>query len=616
MAKSATMTKSLGGYFTEWCSSKPEQPALVYMEDGSLQFRSYRALYADVLAWCKFFQDRQIGKGERVAFIAPKCLEHFNFFYACWCLGIIAVPICETLGDVEMSFILQDSDPALAIVEKSLTKKVAANSDDIPVIDVDALPRGDARVPIELPVADCDLDDVAVIIYTSGSTGMPKGVMLTHKNLWTNAYWNLKVFNINYNDQGRIISLLPYWHSYALICEVICPMMINATCVIAKDIRDFRKNLPVYQPVFMLAVPRIVEAFKLAIDKQIKEKSPKVKALIDKAIYNASRIFTAGPRLDGGILRMLTHHTFYDPLVFRKFRQAFGSKLRCVVCGGAPLDLELQIFFKYIGILALVGYGLTETSPVISANLPECHRLGSTGKVVPWLQPENGGDYTFKDDDGNLGKHLRGQLLVKGDCVMKGYWRHTDASAKSFEDGWLNTGDVGYCDADGFLFIEGRKGNMIVLVGGEKLHPEHVEDAIRTSPVISEVMVIGEKCKNVYACVNVCNDIRQNNSDAELKKLAKSEVLKTTAHLAAFQKPKDVLLLPDFNIDDGTLTATLKVRRFKVKELYKNEIEQFLKENGEDVATKHEVGIASSKVLQSLANSAPPPTSNNGSDSK
>ena len=119
MAKSATMTKSLGGYFTEWCSRKPELPVLVYVEDGNLQYRSYKELYADVLAWSKFFQDRKIGKGERIAFIAPKCLEHFNFFYACWYLGIIAVPVCETLGDLEMGFILRDSDPALVIVEKA-----------------------------------------------------------------------------------------------------------------------------------------------------------------------------------------------------------------------------------------------------------------------------------------------------------------------------------------------------------------------------------------------------------------------------------------------------------------------------------------------------------------
>lgn len=611
MTKSATMTRGLGGYFSEWCSRQSELPALVHMEGNSLQHRTYGRLYADVLAWAKVFQDRQIGKGDRIAFIAPKCLEHFSFFYACWQLGIIAVPVCETLGDLEMGFILRDSDSKLAIAEKSLVPKVTANSGNIPVMDIDALPQGDANAPVEVALVESAPDDVATIIYTSGSTGMPKGVMLTHKNLWVNASWGLEIYGMNQHD--RIISLLPYWHSYALVCEVICVMMANASCVIAKDIRDFKRNLSVYQPTLMLAVPRIVETVKLGIDKQIEEKPPKVKALIDKAVYNASRIFTAGPRLDGGILRMVTHHTFYDPLVFRKFRQAFGGKIRCIICGGAPLDLELQIFFKYMGILVMVGYGLTETSPVISANTPECHRLGSTGKVFPWLLPEHGGDYTFKDDEGNLGKDLHGQLLVKGDCVMKGYWRHTDASAKSFEDGWLNTGDVGYCDADGFLFIEGRKGNMIVLIGGEKLHPEHVEDAVRTSPAISEVMVIGEKCKNVYACVNVHDDVRQKTPAGELKKLVKAEVQKATAHLAAFQKPKDVLILPDFNLEDGTLTATLKVRRFKVMELFKNEIEQFLKENGEEVATKREVGIASSKVLESLANSSAPSAKANGS---
>jgi len=404
------------------------------------------------------------------------------------------------------------------------------------------------------------------------------------------------------DSTDRIMSLLPYWHSFALVCEVLLTPMAGATCVIPRDIRDFKKNLSLYQPTVILVVPRIVEAIKLGIDKQIDEKPPKVKALIDQAIYNASRIFTAGARLDGGVLRMVTHHTFYDPLVFRKFRQAFGGKLRFIISGGAPLDIELQIFFKYMGVLVLVGYGLTETSPVISANKPEKHRLGSAGQVFPWLLPENGGDYTFKDDDGKLGKDLHGQLLVKGDCVMKGYWRHTDASAKTMEDGWLNTGDVCYCDADGYLFVEGRKGSMIVLIGGEKLHPEHVEDAVKNSPLISEAMVIGEKCKNVYACVNVQSENVKDIPKDQLKKRIKEEVLKATAHLAAFQKPKDVLILPDFNMEDGTLTATFKVRRYKVMEIYKQEIEDFLRNNSEDVATKRELGIASSKILESLAN--------------
>jgi len=347
-------------------------------------------------------------------------------------------------------------------------------------------------------------------------------------------------------------------------------------------------------------VPRIIELFKASIDKKIEATPESKRKLIDKAIYNASRIFTARPRLDGGILRIFTHHTFYDPLVFSKFRQAFGGKLRFIVSGGAPLDLELQIFFKYLGIPLLQGYGLSETSPIVSTNLKEDHLLGSIGKPLPWLLPENGGDYTFKDEEGHIGKDVHGQLLVKGTCVMKGYWNHTDASAKSFEDGWLNTGDVAY-QKEGYLFIEGRKGNMIVLIGGEKLHPEHVEDAVKNSPLITEAMVIGEKCKNVYVLANVSKDLSRGLSEDELHKKLKEEIQRTTTHLAPYQKPKDVLVLPDFTMEDSTLTATMKIRRYKIQELYGDKIEEFLKANGEEIATKHEVGIASSKVFESLA---------------
>lgn len=398
------------------------------------------------------------------------------------------------------------------------------------------------------------------------------------------------------------MSLLPYWHAYALVCEVCCVIMGGCACAIAKDIRDFKRNIGGYQPTIVLVVPRIVEGLKAAIDKRISESSARVKTLVEKAIYNASRIYNAGPRLDGGLLRMVTHHLFYDPFVFKKFRKSFGGRIRCLVSGGAPLDLELQIFFKYIGLPLFQGYGLSEASPVVSSNVEENHRLGSCGPVFPWLLPEHGGDFTFMDEDGNMGKGIRGgQLLVRGDCVMKGYWRHTDDSAKIIHDGWLRTGDIGYCDKDGFLFIQGRKGNMIVLVGGEKLHPEYVEDAIKASPMISEAMVFGEKCKNVYAAVNVPKEIADAYPDpAALQKAVKAEVTRCAEHLAPFQKPKEVLILPDFTMEDGTMTATLKIRRYKIWERYRSDIEDFLSGCGEEVATKKGLNIASSKVVESL----------------
>ena len=594
------LTKNLGQLFFEWTQKYLENVALVQLNDkNELTTVTYRQLKADADALCNFLQENGIQKGDRVAMIASKCMFHPRFFYACWTIGAIAVPICETLGDKEMSFIINDSDPKVIITDKALNAKVTANANGRKIVCLDDIPDGGSRQgTAPLNGMEFSPDEIAALIYTSGSTGMPKGVMLSHRNLSANAMDIPEIFQLH--KQERIISLLPYWHAYALSIEIVAIMCCGVTIAIARDMKDFKKNIARYQPTAMIVVPRIIELFKASIDKKIEATPESKRKLIDKAIYNASRIFTARPRLDGGILRIFTHHTFYDPLVFSKFRQAFGGKLRFIVCGGAPLDLELQIFFKYLGIPLLQGYGLSETSPIVSTNLKEDHLLGSIGKPFPWLLPENGGDYTFKDEEGHMGKDVHGQLLVKGTCVMKGYWNHTDASAKSFEDGWLNTGDVAY-QKEGYFFIEGRKGNMIVLIGGEKLHPEHVEDAVKNSPLITEAMVIGEKCKNVYVLANVSKDLAKGLSDDELHKKLKEEIQRTTTHLAPYQKPKDVLVLPDFTMEDSTLTATMKIRRYKIQELYGDKIEEFLKANGEEIATKHEVGIASSKVFESLA---------------
>ena len=594
------LTKNLGQLFFEWTQKYLENIALVQLNDkNELATVTYRQLKADADALCSFLQENGIQKGDRVAMIASKCMFHPRFFYACWTIGAIAVPICETLGDKEMSFIINDSDPKVIITDNALNAKVTANANGRKIVCLDDIPDGGSRQgSAPLNGMEFSPDEIAALIYTSGSTGMPKGVMLSHRNLSANAMDIPEIFQLR--KQERIISLLPYWHAYALSIEIVAIMCCGVTIAIARDMKDFKKNIARYQPTAMIVVPRIIELFKASIDKKIEATPESKRKLIDKAIYNASRIFTARPRLDGGILRIFTHHTFYDPLVFSKFRQAFGGKLRFIVCGGAPLDLELQIFFKYLGIPLLQGYGLSETSPIVSTNLKEDHLLGSIGKPFPWLLPENGGDYTFKDEEGHMGKDVHGQLLVKGTCVMKGYWNHTDASAKSFEDGWLNTGDVAY-QKEGYFFIEGRKGNMIVLIGGEKLHPEHVEDAVKNSPFITEAMVIGEKCKNVYVLANVSKDLAKGLSDDELHKKLKEEIQRTTTHLAPYQKPKDVLVLPDFTMEDSTLTATMKIRRYKIQELYGDKIEEFLKANGEEIATKHEVGIASSKVFESLA---------------
>lgn len=594
----------LSQMFDEACARNAGRMLLMSSNGREFSYSTYGELHSDVVAWAEFLRSQGVKSGDRVAAVAQKSPNHFRFMYACWRLGAIAVPICESLGDDEMSFIIKDCEPKLLLAERSYMEKVQRNGAGINAVDWDTIPKGTAGnleiKPEKSPFfneAEA-IDSIAVLIYTSGSTGMPKGVMLTQKNLWWNIWSVLKCFNVTHKD--RIMSLLPYWHAYALTCEVGCTILGGFSCCIPHNKADFSRNISKYQPTLVLVVPRVMDTIYGAFKKKIAAQSEGKRKFINNAIYNASRIFTAGTKWNGGIFRMIYHHLIYDPFVFKNFRKALGGKIRMFVSGGAPLDLDVQSFFSYCGMPVLQGYGLTETAPVVSSNLIENYRLGSCGRVMPWLLPENGGDLIFKDEDGNLGRNIHGQLLVKGNCVMPGYWRHKDASAKTMENGWLNTGDVGHIDKDGYLFIHGRNNSMIVLYGGEKLHPEYIEDAVKSSPLISEAMVIGEKCKNVYVCVNVPKEEMEKHTPEELHALLKAEVERCTANLAVFQKPKDVLVLPEFKQEDGTMTATLKVRRFKIKELYREQIEAFLLASGEQVATKKDLVVPSSRIVESM----------------
>ncbi len=591
--------RTLARLLTDACRTYARAPFLVYPDgpDGALRQESYADFLRAVHAWAAFLQGQGVKPGDRVGIITPKSALQVRALYAVWWAGAIAVPICETLGDLELGHIIRDSEPKLLLCDPSLPPKVTPNAAGVPLLTFADLPSPTAGSD-DLAAAPRAEDDVAALIYTSGSTGMPKGVMLTHRNFCVNAAGAAAVFH--FTTQDRLLSLLPYWHSYALVCEVMTVPLCGGQTAIPKDMRDFRRNVRAYQPTVILLVPRIANALKSGIEKRLAESPVHSRRLFERAIHNASRIFTARAHLDGGMLRMLAHYGLYDPLVFRPIRAGLGGHLRFFVSGGAPLDIEPQIFFKYLGIPIHQGYGLTESTPIISANAPQRHKLGSSGPLLPWLQPERGGDYTFKDEHGRLGKTLHGELLVRGDCVMKGYWRHTDASAKSLADGWLHTGDMGYVDAEGFLFLEGRRGNMIVLIGGEKLHPEHVEDAIKTLPLVTECMVIGEQCKNVYALLNVNPEATAALSPAQQLEHLRQGVQESTRHLAAYQRPKDVLVLPDFSVDAGTLTATLKVRRHRIWQKHGDDIRAFLSRNGEDNATKQGIGIASSKVMESL----------------
>lgn len=543
----------------------------IYIKTPEYQL-TYGEFYLRVASLHNHLKEMGVEAGNRVAIITEKSPEQLTAFYAVWSLGGIAVPINESLGKEETRFILEDCDPVVTITSPKFftaTQGLISPVVSFEFLDEDLSERG-------FTPADLKPQDLAALIYTSGSTGNPKGVMTTHENFIVNARSAADYVGIDASDS--FYSLLPFWHAFALTVEVIIPVITGAGVYFAKGQRDFAKNIPNYEPSIILAVPRILEVFKGSILKKVAsdEKTEKIfkKAhdFMDSLEESSSLIKKSAGRL-------------IQKLIFKKVRSGFGGNFRFFISGGAPLDRGLQTFFGNMGINITQGYGLSETSPIISVDSPENLSLGSVGPILSWMTPEMGGDFTFMDDNGNKGKDLEGELLVKGRCVMKGYWNYTDGTAKTTdEDGWLHTGDVGVLDDQGKLYIRGRRSNMIVLAGGEKVHPEHIEDLLKKSEHIDDVMIIGEKCKNLYACVTVpeesftlCND--------SLRDSLWSEIKTHTRHLAPYQKPKDFIVLPNFTPENGTYTGTMKIRRHVIKEIHKNEIRSLLKSSKEEAET-------------------------------
>jgi long-chain acyl-CoA synthetase len=510
-----------------------------------------------------------VKSGDRVSFLTPKTKYQAYLFFAVWRVNAIAVPVSESMGDEEVSFIIADADPSLVVLHSSLMPRASVIADQRQVVSFADLNESSATEG--LPVLTLKLDDIAALIYTSGSTGCPKGVMLSHRNLMVNARSSGDAIVIQ-NDE-RILSLLPYWHSFALIAELVMIPMAQGTVIFPKDRRDFARNMASFNSTMMLVVPRMLAQFKLMLEKEV-EKLGQLETLA-ACLANAEKVYIKdGFKSQDPNVR--SRHDVFHMRFLSQLKKAFGNRFKFFIGGGAPLAKDLQVFFRNIELPVMQGYGLTETSPVISCNTLENNHMGSSGKLISWLRPGNGGDYTFMDSEGNRSKDIEGELLVKGDSVMLGYWGHKDESAKSLQDGWLFTGDVGRMQ-DGYLFITGRASNLLVLKGGEKVHPEHVEDILKKCSLIKEVMLIGEKCKNIYGVVNV-----EENELEDVYAAVKAEMSEVITGLAPFQKPRDILILPDFNPEDGTMTSTLKIRRKNIWSIYNKQLNGFLADHGED----------------------------------
>ncbi|HXN93787.1 MAG TPA: long-chain fatty acid--CoA ligase, partial [Candidatus Acidoferrales bacterium] len=413
---------------------------------------------------------------------------------------------------------------------------------------------------------------LASIIYTSGTTGEPKGVMLTHTNFCSNVTDVGQDFQLN-PAEDVALSFLPLAHVYGRTMDYIY-IFQGAALAYVESVDAVAQALLEVHPTITAAVPRFFEKIYARLVEQGSKNTGAKRMLFDWAMRVAEMSAQWRASQSHPNLAVTLQQKLADVLVYRKIRIGMGGRLRLVSSGGAPLSKELAEFFWAVGIPIYQGYGLTETSPIVSSNYPE-NRMGSSGKPIPNVQVRTAED---------------GEILVKGPCIMQGYYKNPEATREVLsEDGWFRTGDIGHVDKDNYLFITDRKKDLIKTAAGKFVAPQPIENALKTSPYVLNAMVVGDKRKFIVALI-VPNPatVAAKAADQGIKfasntKLAvhpwvhaliDSEVKRLTVHLAQYETIKRFALLPeDFTFDNGSLTFTLKLKRRVVEQQYAAVIE-------------------------------------------
>ncbi len=398
-------------------------------------------------------------------------------------------------------------------------------------------------------------DDLCCIIYTSGTGGRPKGVMLSHRSIQANIDAARDLLAEGGAEQNAVfLSLLPLSHAYEHTAGLHLPLQAGAQIYYCEGPDRVAANLAEVRPTLMTAVPRLYEVLHERIERGVRAKGG-LSAFLFHAAVRLGRKRLSGGRLSGA---EAVFDRLLDYLVRAKVRQRFGGRLRYFISGGAPLSSEVGTFFLALGINILQGYGQTEASPLISANRPHDIRITTVGPAVRGVEVRLAAD---------------GELLVRGACVMSGYWRNRAASAAALRGGWLHTGDLAAIDDDGFITVTGRKKDMIVTSGGDNVAPSRLEAMLVMCPEISQAMVFGDKRPFLSAILVPGEELISLNKEAQTHAL-KQSMAKINKQLASFEKIRKFIIADEsFSIENQQMTPTLKVRRQVVLADYQARIE-------------------------------------------
>ncbi|MDP9202108.1 MAG: long-chain fatty acid--CoA ligase [Gemmatimonadota bacterium] len=532
-----------------------------------------------------------VRRGDRVAILSENRPEWAIADFSCLTAGLTDVPIYPTLPADQIAYMLKDSGAvAIFVSDKMQAEKIREIRSQLPalksVIGFDELPgltnmsiadlekRGaDGETSLSIASYREDAltvkpDDLATIIYTSGTTGEPKGVMLTHDNIYSNVAASMKAIPFEGRDVG--LSFLPLSHIFERMAGHYMMFATGTSIAYAESIETVPVNLQEVRPTLVLSVPRLYEKMYARILE-----TALTGGFLKKKIFFWARGVAerwANEKLSGkepgGLLA--NQYAIAQKLVFSKLKARTGGRLRYFVSGGAPLSPEINKFFYAAGLEILEGYGLTETSPVIAVNTPENFRIGTVGKPIDGVEVKIAAD---------------GEILTRGPHVMKGYYNKPEATREAIEaDGWFHTGDIGEL-RDGFLAITDRKKDIIVTAGGKNIAPQPLENKVKTNKYVAQAVMLGDKRKfpSMLIVPNfdqlekwamkrniIWTDRAQLLRMPTIQAKMEKEVNQELAGAAHFELPKKIGLLEhDFSIEKGELTPTQKVKRRAIDKHYK-----------------------------------------------
>jgi long-chain acyl-CoA synthetase len=576
--------QTLVDIYQEATGAFSDSPLFGTKRDGEWSWMTYREFHRKTDGLRAGLAALGLSRGDHVAIISNNRYEWAAAEYACVGLGIAFIPMYEAQLPADWEFIIRESEvKALFVATNAIYNKTRHLLEAVPSLKhIISLDSATMTSPTTLafhelvetaptvPVVSISAADVACIIYTSGTTGNPKGVILSHGNIASNVSAIHECFPMATSD--RSLSFLPWAHSFGQTVELHALFSMGASLAIAESVDKILQNLMEAQPTLLFSVPRIFNKLYAAVQAQVSEKPSFVQNMVQSALRTCKK-----QRNHEKVLlweRLVLALT--DKIVFSKVRARFGGRLKYAFSGGAAIAVEVAEFIDSLGITVYEGYGLTETSPVITANWPNNRKIGSVGKALP------GVTVTISDE---------GEVVTTGPNVMVGYYkRKEETDAVLTKKGAFRTGDMGRLDDDGYLFITGRLKEQYKLENGKYVVPTPLEEQLKLSPYVANVMVYGDN-KPFNVALIVANmekvkawaaqhgvpegSVKEVLSHARVYELFQGELTQYGGKFKGFESVKDfALVADDFTVENGMLTPSLKVKRREVYRVYRPMIDE------------------------------------------